>query len=68
MWSALLMALVVVPSSLCLVSIVANILVMRSSPQWPTSVHQLWIEIQFQFLGYYGVAMDKMHKAQNVVG
>lgn len=51
-----------------LVSVVSCMFLWRSSPVWPKTVHQLWIELLFQYYGFMAYVEDKLFQQKNVVG
>lgn len=40
----------------------------RSSPMWPKTLHQLWIELLFQYYGFRAFIEDKWFQKANFVG
>lgn len=51
-----------------LASVVSCMFLWRSSPLWPRTVHQLWIELLFQYYGFIAYVEDKLFQQKNVVG
>lgn len=68
MWAALLFSVIIVLIVLPVISVIFSLLFWRSSPQWPKTFHQLWIELLFQYHGVLGVLQDKLNRSSSKDG